>query len=831
MTDRELENKIKNGIGSICPPAESKARALSALRDRTGEDMNRKNIIISSAAETSNETMGKATVNRRSRYAAAAAAAVVVIGGGAFLMRSGDSPDTQEGRVVGAEVLAEGSDGQGEALAGGGYYVFDKLEGSTEAWRLKDGRFLIRSFNGDTEDGEPVYFYSLYYPEDGAVKTVYSSLMWQELTLYADGFSVSEMSYLSEGGNAAVSSDYLSYDGGKVTSWSFAANSPEDSVIGSVWYPEKEQLYTAVGTAGGLEIWCSSSMDDKLFATDESAVHYIDIGVSEEGGFVYWLKGTHSPDGEGIKYEIGYQFIDSEESYTCGDDLYVKGDIKAFERNGTVYLVTDYSLLAVTPTDGGEGIIDMRKLMPAESEYAPSGSYISDSGRYLIRTLKKPDGSTAAETIDLSEGGAERVSLIDLGGSYDISYQLTGNILFDEETGDLCIHGADGNVGVNVFGGEYNNFGIIGEKEPESERTDLPEFVMIQNNTSSFAYMPVFRSPEVVAKARELYDMIQSEYDGSSVKPENEDKDTVGDYGFNIYFSDGGIIRANYFDGYISCDGLYYTDEELIASSRAFFDELSSLAVQNGGEYGGYIFERINWYIAGEQKTKYFVTVDEETYQKADRIYDAREERDPIDAYVKDPEGTASLILSFSDGRSIYLFDGEEGMAIIDGEYYELGSELAGELRALAGEISGNGYAGDNDTAVTTTATAVLDDSTVADEMLIEVTVDAGDGEPRLCYISELTDGESYRTVMDWYSAFRKAGYEPSTMEDDGTEWSRYSLSFFDENGSRVTIETPDDTAHTIRVNGIDYDIGDAAEPLWAVWSEIREREVFVESD
>lgn len=516
MTDNKLRNIIRDEFGKIYADENVKAQILKGLTGDTMKTEKRESIITTANAENNEKTIaketntnGKARVAPRGRIAAAAAAVVLCVGGGAYLLKSGDMPDIENPSASSVADTDSGTDNLKSVEFDGffdenGYTVYDKFGDLAQIWILPNGKFLVQQ-----SANEAVYDYIIYNGKTNSIENVMQTSGGSNVWVYDNGFSVKAEMSAAEMGAETTHLEFYNFNCELVNSFDFDISSAaEDGVSQTI---ER----TAVSHDGQKLFVLANVMENDIFISnriyevasegetavicdtaeqsqENETIRISDIYPSNDGNAVYFEGFSYYPDNEVWDLILGSANTKSADRNQAegGFNCKYNSSSASMMRNGKLYNFSETepscSILSRN-TDNGESYISIKD---CQYDFAQddnrfsgvaNGFYVSYSGKYIIMTesIYNEEGIYTDTYIAVyaTDGFKEIYS-----DAVECSMRVTVNdgVLFDEKTGDLCLtvcnlgenYEDNGYYCVNVFGGEYTNFGI---KQTVNDDSSVPQ--------------------------------------------------------------------------------------------------------------------------------------------------------------------------------------------------------------------------------------------------------------------------------------------------------------------------------------------------------------------
>ena len=506
MTDKQLDEKLINAFDNVRADSSVKARIRKGL---TGDDMNDRNITVSST-ENKTGTTERITVNRTSRIAAAAIAVVLAVGGGMFMLKNNFErvAPKQDGKNTSVSTsTAAGTDSRTEVPQGtipeiftgnfdpSGETVYDKFGKDADIWRLKNGNFLIKQTFDPNDRSAELYGYDYYGLEhhyflyDPTANSVIGTEVVTEsprITVYEDRIMI--FSYYYGDPNEYGAADTTDIQGTlydldlEPIRTDISSHIENSTVLGTPLLAPDDTMYVAAvsyrntddGQKHTLTVY-NEAGDDVVFQSEEHD-GISSCSLSKDGGFFYY--GCVDNDENGGYKETKYTDID---------------DVTPMYFNVGKYLYTIFhdedgrSIIRKADISGEEGLSFTQPVdnIVMNTRTSPLNSYVSENGKYLFTNENTEEGSHVV-VYDISNFFLDVYDETVDGA--DVLFDRSGcNILFDEESGDVCIGGfttalllpssrLDKALCFNLCNSKYTNFGIDKEEtvynENDTEKKD-----------------------------------------------------------------------------------------------------------------------------------------------------------------------------------------------------------------------------------------------------------------------------------------------------------------------------------------------------------------------
>ena len=492
MTDKELDKKLTAAFDDIQADISVKARIRKGL---TGDIMStqNKNINVNDTIENKGtETAGKAQVRRGGRVAAAAIAGVLAVGGGMFLLKNSFDrvAPSENSSAVGTSYNAPDDDTTTDVQTGttpadfGGEFdpdgetLYDKFGKNADIWTLKNGRYLIKQKFGDGAE---------YYDYEG---------MEHHYFIYDPDTN-------SVAGNEIVSeSPYIRVFGNSIAVWNTIYGNVDDlgtlnsditvNVYNLDLEPIREPIHFKIQHIQITDIMVSSENKVYLAGVEtidndngvKQKLHIMDEGGntiynSEEvdevsccdiarcGGYIYYGTVTYNnnePESctiHTVPIEDGY--IETEHT-------------DSRKRAVPMYFDVGNYLYTVTSSDNGDTIVrkadisgkeELEFIQPEyielDTRLTPENCYATDDGKYLF-FAKRSDSKMELWAYDINNN-FELVYSTEINDIGTWIYNDGRNVLYEEESGDVCIGGladlmmtpaarSEEVIRFNVFNGE-----------------------------------------------------------------------------------------------------------------------------------------------------------------------------------------------------------------------------------------------------------------------------------------------------------------------------------------------------------------------------------------
>ncbi len=558
--DNGLKDIIRSEFGKIHADENVKAQILKGLTGDTMKTDKREGFITTTGNAENNEKAiiketnkdGKAKVAPRGRIAAAAAAVVFCLGCGAFLLKNRDLPDKENANASSAAYAADSSSGNIENVEFNGYFdedaytVYDKFGLSSEIWRLSNGKFLVKQSENFKTNTDEVYDYIIYNGETNSIESVLQISGERNVRVYDNGFAVKSVMSVAEMEAETAHLEFYDFNCELVNAFDFDISSvTEDGINQTIEGTEvshdgqnlfilanvmKNDIFTGnriyeVTADGKTSVMC----DTEEKSQENQIIKISDIYPSNDGkslyfdGFSYYdnnsdawkliLGGFNTSSGDVNQAEGFFDcaYNSSHSVMMRSDKLY---DFSCTEASFTVLSRKD---------DNGNSTIgisdygyDVEKEDDRFSDIA-DGFYVSYGGKYIIMTqsiCNEEDIVTDSYIVVYEADGFNEIYREYVEGSLKVTVNDT--VLFDENTGDLCLylenlgddHQKSGVYTANVFGNEYSNFGII--------QTVTDNNSDVYNDTAATTTTPA-TPPEDISD--EIQDMI---YDRENTNKEEE---------------------------------------------------------------------------------------------------------------------------------------------------------------------------------------------------------------------------------------------------------------------------------------------------------------------